>query len=147
MLKPHKSRKIFFFFEVAPMVKSRKILSPPIILWLIIVQFPIQGYRTRGIWGRRVVLDHLRVPTTSNRTKNPSWTWFFLLKIRWNPPEIMKNLSFLNIKYQYNNLRGLRVPVQTILPLWSILWIPCKVPPDGHGLQGGLSSSRFDRLD
>ena len=72
-----KNRSRIWFFAVRNCY-SRKISSPPIKISLLAVQFPIQRYQTRGIWGRRVVLDHLRVPTTSNRTKNPSWTWFFV---------------------------------------------------------------------
>ena len=62
-----------------------------------ISQFPIERYQTRGIWGRWVVLDHLRGPKTSNWTKNRSWTWFFD-KISWNPPEITKFLVFFQKK-------------------------------------------------
>ena len=41
-----------------------------------ISQFPIERYQTRGIWGRWVVLEHLRVPMTPNWTNDRSWTWF-----------------------------------------------------------------------
>ena len=43
---------------------------------LPIVQFSIQSYQIRGIWGRWVVLNHLRVSKRSTWTKNRYRTSF-----------------------------------------------------------------------